>query len=87
MPIPGPRTNSGANLNREWDVKAAHPLYRENGKWYMPLKRFPGAYFDANGYVAFETREDYENAPQLRIGKRVNVDGGIKSMPGYVRMR
>ena len=53
----------------------------------MPLKRFPGAYFDASGYVVFETEEEYRNAPQLNIGKRVNVDGGISSMPQYVRMR
>ena len=53
----------------------------------MPLKRFPGAYFDANGYVVFETEQEYENAPRLSIGERVNVDGGISKMSQYVRMR
>lgn len=70
MPFPRPRTNSGANLNREWKVGAAHALYRENGKWFMPLERFPGAYFDAHGYVVFNTREEYENSPYLSRGKR-----------------
>ena len=80
-------TPIGRRLNIEWGVNARHALYREDGKWYMPLERFPGAYFDAHGYVVFPTKQSYENNPHLRIGKRVNVAGGIKSLQGYVRHR
>lgn len=83
----GIRTNSGANLNKQWSVGASHALYREDGKFYMPLERFPGAYFDAYGYVIFKTREEYEKCGYLKIGVRVNVIGGISKMPGYVRVR
>ena len=52
--------------------------------------RFPGALFDLNGYVVFETEEAYEQCSQLQHGKQLNVTGGvtggISSIPGYVRM-
>lgn len=82
----GIRTNSGANLNREWKVGANHALYRENGKFYMPLERFPGAYFDVYGYLLFNTEEEYQDCDYLMIGPRVNVKGGISAVPGYVRV-
>ena len=81
------RTNSGANLNIEWRVGARHALYREDGLFYMPLTTFPGAYFDEHGYVLFKTEDEYENCQYLKIGKRVNVIGGISRIPGYVRMK
>jgi hypothetical protein len=78
---------SGRELDKKWDVGAQHALYREDGRWYMPLERFLGALFDLNGYVLFSTKQQYETSPYLRIGLRVNVPGGIASMPTYVKMR
>jgi 5-methylcytosine-specific restriction enzyme A len=78
---------TGKLLNKKWGVGAQHALYREDGKFFMPLERFPGALFDSNGYVVFENRRDYENSPHLRIGSRVNVSGGIASIPSYVKMK
>ncbi len=75
---------TGRLLNEKWGVGARHSLYREDGKFYMPLERFPGAFFDAGGYVLFETRAQFENCPALNIGVRVNVAGGIASLPAYV---
>jgi len=76
----------GVDLNRHWRVNARHALYREDGKWYHILKRFPAAYFDKNGYVLFETELIYRNSPYLRIGIRVNITRGISNIPGYVRV-
>ena len=73
-------------MDEQWRVGARHALYEENGKFYMPLERFPGAYFDANGYVLFETRAQYENCAALNIGVRVNVTGGIASLPAYIKV-
>ena len=78
---------TGKLLNEEWRVGAKHALYRETGEFYMPLERFPGALFDANGYVVFATKEDYERSPFLRRGVRLDVPGGIANITGYVRMR
>jgi predicted HNH restriction endonuclease len=50
------------------------------------LKRFPGAYCDASGYVIFETEADYRNCPELRITKDVNLPNGIAAISGYVRV-
>ncbi|GLS33852.1 5-methylcytosine-specific restriction enzyme A [Mesorhizobium albiziae] len=68
-------------------VDAKHALYREDGRWYNHLELFPGALFDAQGYVVFETQDDYGNCPQLRREKELNVTGGICNIPGYVRVR
>jgi hypothetical protein len=50
---------TGRKLNEEWSVGAKHALYREDGGWYQLLKNFPAALFDANGYIFFETENDY----------------------------
>lgn len=75
----GTKTNSGEALNAKWKVDARHALYHKDGRFYMPLERFPGAYFDPRGYVVFKTESDFLESRYLRIGKRVNVTGGIWS--------
>ena len=78
---------TGKLLNEKWRVGARHALYREDGKFYMPLERFPGAFFDSGGYVLFETREQYERNPALKIGVRVNVPNGISHLSAYVKVK
>jgi hypothetical protein len=51
------RSGSGRALNQEWSVGAQHALYHRKGIWFHLLERFPGALFDENGYVLFETKE------------------------------
>jgi hypothetical protein len=84
-----PRSNSGVQLNEEWKIGARHVLYRKNGNFYMPLKKFPGALCDENGYILFKTEADYRALhPQyLQIGVRLSVPHGISNIPGYVRKR
>jgi hypothetical protein len=74
-------------LNEEWSVGARHALYHKDGTWFHTLERFPGAYFDPQGYVLFRTYEEYVSSPYLTIGVHVSVKGGIQSMPNYVRVR
>jgi 5-methylcytosine-specific restriction enzyme A len=84
--MPGHMT--GISLNREWHVNAQHALYREDGRWYHILVSFPGALFDAHGYVIFQNELDFRNCPYLSIGDEVNVKNpkGISAIPGYVRV-
>lgn len=77
---------TGRLLNERWGVKAEHALYREDGEWYHQLVRFPGALFDRNGYVLFETHQAFTADPHLRIASDVHVPGGIAAMPNYVRV-
>jgi hypothetical protein len=81
--MPGPRTNSGRRLNREWGVNARHALYHQDGNWYEELESFPGALFDRNGYVVFQTEDEYRNSPHLRHGSKLHVNGNIAQLPGY----
>ena len=79
--------HTGRNLNEEWNVNAKHALYHREGNWYHYLKRFPGALFDNNGYVLFQTEEEYLRCEYLEFGDEVNVIGEISNIPGYVRIR
>jgi hypothetical protein len=81
------RTNSGRNLNESWKVGARHALYHKDGNYYNHLRYFPGALFDPNGYVLFETESDYRNSPYIQRGEQLHVPGGISGMPSYVRKR
>jgi len=83
----GVRTNSGKNLSREWNIPVRHALYHKDGTWYEPLERFPGALFDTEGFVLYPTRESFERCPHLSIGEKVNVPGGIASIPGYIKVK
>jgi 5-methylcytosine-specific restriction protein A len=76
---------TGKQLNDEWKVGARHALFSRDGRWYENLERFPGALFDALGFVLFKTEKDYRNSPRVRIGQKTNVSGGISRLPGYVR--
>lgn len=80
------RSGSGRALNEKWLVGAQHALYHRSGTWFHLLERFPGALFDANGYVLFDTQERFTNYPGVHIGKHVTVPGGISQLADYVRI-
>ena len=77
---------TGRDLNEKWRVGASHALYHRDGTWYQCLNRFPGALFDPDGYVLFETEEAYRRCPNLRHGVKLNVTGGISTIPEYIHM-
>src|SRR5262249_11501618 len=81
------RSNSGRRLNQLWKVNARHALYHRDGTFYERLEEFPGALFDRDGYVLFETEVAFLSCPQLHIGQKVNVPAGINSIPTYRRIR
>ena len=83
---PAARRLSGRQLSATWKVDVQHALYHQDGMFYENLKRFPGALFDPNGYVLFRTEEEFRSSPYLRIGRKLNVPGGISSIPSYRRM-
>lgn len=77
---------TGATLNERWRVNANHALYRSDGTWYHQLREFPGALFDSNGYVLFNTPEELNRNPYLQIGKQITIPAGISSLPEYVKV-
>jgi len=83
--IRSPRTDSGKRLNALWNVGARHALYHKDGCYFNRLVRFPGALFDPNGYVMFETEDEYLHSPYLQIGQQLNIPTGISRLPGYKR--
>ena len=78
---------TGEKINRIVNTGAIHALYREDGKWYHHLKDFPGVLFDINGFVIFNTIDNYRNSPYLHHGEDLNIPNGISSMPGYQKFK
>lgn len=77
----------GKILNRRWKVNANHALYRKTGDWYHKLTKFPGVLFDENGYVVFETKEEFLDCQFLIIKQDVNVPKGISAIPSYIKVK
>lgn len=75
---------TGKILNERYKVGAKHALYREDGKWYHKLRRFPGVLFDATGYLLFKTEEDFLKCKYLQIQQDVHAAYGISAIPGYI---
>jgi hypothetical protein len=78
---------SGSRLNKDWGVGAEHALYHKDGCWYGNLTAFPGAYFDPEGYVLFNTEEEYRSCPNLKIGARTNLICHLSEFENYKRMK
>lgn len=81
-----PARVTGRCLAKEWNVTANHALYHHRGTWYHHLREFPGALFDPEGYVRFESKEEYEQHPALQHQQDLHVERGIRSLPEYVRV-
>lgn len=84
--MPTTTRDFGAYLNEVWGVRAAHALYIHDGHWYHQLQRFPGALFDRDGYIKFDTEEAYRSCEFLQIRKQISVPKRISAIPGYVRV-
>lgn len=75
---------NGAYLNKLLGLNASQALYRQDGKWYHHLKRFPGVLFDAGGYVRFATAEEYLNQKELSHSPgALHVTVGISTISHY----
>jgi hypothetical protein len=78
---------TGDQLRKLWKVPVKHALYHRDGTFFENLVQFPGALFDWHGYVVFDTEQEYNDCSHLYRGRKLNVPGGIASIPGYVRKR
>jgi hypothetical protein len=79
------RKVTGDHLNRQHRLGALHALYHKDGTFYERLSRFPGVLCDARGFVRYESEIQFSKDPQLNIGVKVNVYGGLASHPRYKR--
>jgi hypothetical protein len=64
----GFRTNSGENLKKQWKIPAQQVRYHKDGTFFMPIDRFPAAFCDPDGYIMFNSKQEYENNKQVEIG-------------------
>jgi hypothetical protein len=86
------KKKTGQFLARFYKINVCSAYYHEDGNWYWPLKVFPGAYFDGNGCVIFQTEKDFCECVYLGIGPtNVWIRGqssglGISDIPGYMKL-
>lgn len=73
----------GSKLNSILALRAEHALYSRIGDWYHHLEKFPGILFDANGYLRFDTMQQYESNPFLKRKQDLNIKVGISNLDGY----
>jgi hypothetical protein len=76
----------GPELNDKWHIGAQQAFFSSRGTWFHRLERFPGALCDPNGFVRFETEQEYLGCPSVAVGKETNVRKGICRLAGYVQM-
>ncbi len=81
------KTGSGQEYNEKWNVGAKQAFFHKDGTFYMPLNKFPGAFFDPYGYVLFETEREYFDCAEVfqAEGPRANIPKGIKTLATYIR--
>ena len=70
-------------LINEHDIPVQYGRFREDGKWYHHLTKFPSAFLDSHGYIIFNSKEEYQQCPYLHLGQDVNIPKGISAIPGY----
>jgi len=81
-----PALATGEELIKRWKIRAAQVRFHRSGNLYEVPKQFPAALADCNGYVVFQNRGELRRSPQISLGKKLNVHGGICTMPGYQKV-
>ena len=85
------RTGTGEEYNRKWGIGAKQARYHKDGHFYELLEKFPATLCDPQGYVLFQTKEEYQrlDPDYLRLGEKCNVRdraAGISGIPGYIKV-
>jgi len=75
----------GVKINETFNLGANKTYFHHLGEWYHHLKDFPGILADMEGYVKFDTQDEYENNPNLQHSSQLNIKGGISSLHNYIR--
>lgn len=60
----------GKFLSKRYGINVRRAYSHDEGNCYWNLKEFPGAYFDAEGCVVFQTEGEYRRCINLSIGLR-----------------
>ena len=85
-------SRTGEEYNRKWGIGAKQARYHKDGHFYGLLERFPAALCDPQGYVLFQTKEEYQRLDPDYLGlgeKKCNVRdraAGISGIPGYIKV-
>lgn len=78
------RSENAKELIERYGLDVAQGFYHRDGKFYMPLDRFPSVLCDPRGYVRYDKEEQYLADGHIRRGDtRLNVPRGLENHPRY----
>lgn len=66
----------GRSLAWHYGMSVKSAYAHNDGNWFWNLTEFPGAYFDSEGCVVFQTEAEYFGCVYLAIGPR---NTGVRS--------
>jgi hypothetical protein len=66
------KMKTGSRLAKFYKLNVSDAYVHREGRWYHPLKRFPGVYFDSEGCVIFENQEDYSRCSDFRASNKTS---------------
>jgi 5-methylcytosine-specific restriction protein A len=82
------KMRSGNFLAKFYKIGSRSAYCHREGRWYHPLKGFPGVYFDHDGCVVFQTEKEFLGCPYLVFDTvTVTIPGGLSEVPGYRRLQ
>ncbi len=76
----------GDYINQLLALGGQKAYFHKDSYWFHNLKLFPGLLIDPDGYVRFETEQEYLDSPLLRIQPKTNTVHAlpdITAIPGY----
>lgn len=71
-------------ISQALNLGAQHSLFRSTGDFYQLLTDFPGILIDLQGYIEFESQEEYEANPNVQRTERLHIPNGISRLANYI---
>jgi hypothetical protein len=76
---------TGKSLIQKYSIPAKRAYFSKTSKIYEVPATFPVALCDLNGYVIFPNPSRLKEGGEFKMGFKLIVFGGLKSLTGYTR--
>lgn len=74
----------GDFINQLLQLGGQKAYFHKESYWFHNLKLFPGLLISPDGYVRFETEQEYLSSPQLRIQPKTNTVHALPAITALV---
>ena len=74
---------TGKRLIRTYAIPARRAYFSRDSKIYEVPAVFPAALCDPHGYVLVDNPRLLKQSQELRMGRKIIIQGGLKCLKGY----